>query len=294
MRAARFLSLLALMPVLAAPSCMKRASESPADYASTPVARAAQAGLKEALEAGGAPVAQVAQGVLIKHGSVTLIVGEAAGAEARLQALMKEFGAFVAARESHASVRPGKALGPSEVRGLTLTIKVDAKRFDDFLVRVKEVGSYVTESVSTEDVTLAHADLGARLANQRRLEERLLGHLADPARDVKLVLEIEKELARVREQIETLAAQLRVMEDRIAYSTLEVTLSVQPEWVPPEEVTFGDEVAAAAKSSMQALGLAARFVAVAWVAVLPWLAVLAVVGLLVWIPVRLARKRRSL
>ena len=52
-------------------------------------------------------------------------------------------------------------------------------------------------------------------------------------------MEIEKELGRIREPIESLSAQVRVMENQIAYSTLEVALSVQPEWVLPKNGPSG-------------------------------------------------------
>jgi hypothetical protein len=216
---------------------------------------------------------------LIKKGSLTLIVGEATKSEARLMEILKGYDAYISARQSNASVPQSKYLKPSEVSSITLTIKIEAKRFDEFLAQVKQIGSYTHESVTTEDVTFAHADLTARLANQKKVEERLLGHLSDRARDFKSVLEIEKELSRVREQIEQLTAQLRTMENQIGYSTLTLQISVQPEYVPPSQRTFGQEVKETFGGSLGAMGTTARTLAIAAIAILPWLAV---AGLLLW------------
>ena len=216
---------------------------------------------------------------LIKKGSLTLIVAEATKAEERLKEIMKGFDAYVSARQSSATVPQSKYLKPSEVSSVTLTIKVEARRFDEFLAKVKQIGSYTHESITTEDVTFAHADLTARLANQKKVEERLLGHLSDKARDFKSVLEIEKELSRVREQIEQLTAQLRTMENQIAYSTLTLQISVQPEYVPPSQRTFGQEVKETFSGSLGAMGTTVRTLAIALIAILPWLAV---GGLLLW------------
>ena len=216
---------------------------------------------------------------LIKKGSLTLIVGEATKAEERLKEILKGYDAYISARQSNATVPQSKYLKPSEVSSITLTIKIEAKRFDEFLAQVKQIGSYTQESVTTEDVTFAHADLTARLANQKRVEERLLGHLSDRARDFKSVLEIEKELSRVREQIEQLTAQLRTMENQIAYSTLTLQISVQPEYVPPSQRTFGQEVKETFKGSIGAMGTTGRTLGIAVVAILPWLVV---GGLLLW------------
>jgi hypothetical protein len=216
---------------------------------------------------------------LIKKGSLTLIVGEATKAEERLKEILKGYDAYISARQSSASVPQSKYLKPSEVSSITLTIKIEAKRFDEFLAQVKQIGSYTHESVQTEDVTFAHADLTARLANQKKVEERLLGHLSDKARDFKSVLEVEKELSRVREQIEQLTAQLRTMENQIGYSTLTLQISVQPEYVPPSQRSFGQEVKETFKGSMSAMGTTVRTLGIAVVAILPWLVV---GGLLLW------------
>jgi hypothetical protein len=221
---------------------------------------------------------------LIKKGSLTLIVGEARKAEERLNEVLKNYDAYVSARQSNATVPQSKYLSPSEIRSITLTIKVEARRFDELLAQVKQIGSYTHESVQTEDVTFAHADLTARLANQKKVEERLLGHLSDHARDFKSVLEVEKELSRVREQIEQLTAQLRTMENQIAYSTLTLEISVQPEYVPPSQRSFGQEVRETFKGSLGAMSTTARTLAIAAVAILPWLIV---AGLFLWGLIRL-------
>ncbi|MBI5482138.1 MAG: DUF4349 domain-containing protein [Deltaproteobacteria bacterium] len=233
---------------------------------------------------------------LIKKGSLTLIVGEARKAEERLKEILKGYDAYISARQSNATVPQSKYLKPSEVSSITLTIKVEARRFDEFLAQVKQIGSYTHESVQTEDVTFAHADLTARLANQKKVEERLLGHLSDRARDFKSVLEIEKELSRVREQIEQLTAQLRSMENQIAYSTLTLQISVQPEYVPPSQRTFGQDVKETFSGSLGAMGTTARTLAIAAVAILPWLLVAALllwglVRLIGWISSRRARPK---
>jgi hypothetical protein len=237
----------------------------------------------------GPPMAVPAQGVLIKHGTVSLVVTDADTAEQKIRDLMKIHGAYVASRESRATVHPGRTLGPSEVHSLTLTIKVEAKAFDAFLAGVKQAGSFTSEDVRVEDVTFAYMDLNARLANQRRVEERLLKYLDDPSRDYKMVLEVEKELARVREQVEQLSAQLRVMENQIAYSTVVLHLNVRADWVPPEERSFAADVGEALSASISALGEAARLAVLFAVAAVPWMIVIAVVVFAVFL---VARRRK--
>ncbi|HEY3353054.1 MAG TPA: DUF4349 domain-containing protein [Polyangia bacterium] len=209
--------------------------------------------------------------ILIKKGSLTVIVRDARDAEARLTTILKGYDAYISARNSSAVVPQHRYLGPSEIRSITMTIKIDARRFDELLGQVKQIGSYTSESVTTEDVTLAFMDLNARLANQRKVEERLLGYLADRTKDFKSVLEIEKELSRVREQVEQLSTQLRTMENQIAYSTLTLEISVQADYVPPEKRGFGQEAGEALRASLAAMGATVRTLLIVAIAVLPWL-----------------------
>jgi hypothetical protein len=69
-----------------------------------------------------------------------------------------------------------------------------------------------------------------------------------------------------------------------------VTLSVQPEWVPPEERTFGADVSDAVGASLLALGGTARAGLILLLAALPWLAVVGAAGAAVGLVVRRKRK----
>ena len=271
------------MLALLAMACMSKAAREPVTGGSPAPSEATR---PVPADANGAPMAVPAQGVLVKRGSISLIVADAAAAEERIRALLNELGGYVAGRQSYASVPQQKYLAPSDVRSLTLTLKIDAKKFDDFLAKVKAVGSYTSEEVAIEDVTFAFMDLNARIQNQKRVEERLLGYLNDPARDFKAVIEVEKELGHVREQIEQLSAQLRLMDNQIAYSTLTVTLSVSPEWTAPQERTFWGDLKDTVAASLKSLAETAVSLFILVVAALPWLIC---GGLLLWLVLAVAR-----
>ena len=107
---------------------------------------------------------------------------------------------------------------------------------------------------------------------------RLLGHLS---RSAKLAdtLAVERELSRVRMEIERLEGRMRYLQHRIAYCTLDITLRpvarTQP-LVPPQSFSSGKVASDAVRSLV---GFAQRL----WSLVI-WLAVWAVV----WLPLLLA------
>jgi hypothetical protein len=102
-------------------------------------------------------------------------------------------------------------------------VRVPAAHFSEFLESVKGLGRVMEERVDVEDVTRQVYELELRMSNARRARERLLT-LLERAEQTKDLLEIEKELRRVTEEIELMEGNLRNLKDRISYSTLDVEL----------------------------------------------------------------------
>jgi hypothetical protein len=82
--------------------------------------------------------------------------------------------------------------------------------------------------VNAEDVSEEFVDLTARMANSHRLEERLVELLRTRTGKLQDVLTVERELARVREEIERMEGRLRFLKNSAQLSTLAVTLYEPP------------------------------------------------------------------
>ena len=115
-----------------------------------------------------------------------------------------------------------------------LTIRVPQEQFSTALERLRRLGTAVTEQVGVQDVTADVVDLEARLRSAQREEESLLS-LLDRVTGVADVLAIERELARVRTEIERFEGQLQFLEDRVALATISVFLFTRavPQGEPP-------------------------------------------------------------
>ena len=103
----------------------------------------------------------------------------------------------------------------------TITLRVPAKVFKTVIEQLSGLGQVLDRQIEAEDVTEEVADLQLRLKNAQALRDRLLEILGKAAA-VKDLLEVEKELTRVRLEIEQLEAQITGLQRRIAYSTIEV------------------------------------------------------------------------
>jgi hypothetical protein len=114
--------------------------------------------------------------------------------------------------------------GRNEVHRALLQIKVPAARFDSLLAGLNPLGRVESVAVTAEDVGQEYVDIEARLTNLRRLETRLIDLLANRTGKLSDVLSVERELARVRGEIEQIEGRRRYLQRSAALSTLALTL----------------------------------------------------------------------
>jgi len=119
----------------------------------------------------------------------------------------------------------------------SITLKVPQTKFFEAISRVEQIGEVKNKNVNSEDVSQQYIDLTARLENAQR-EEKILVDLMNKATDVKDMIEIETELARVRGEIESYTGQLNFLENRIDYSSIIVALSEPSPPLPLPEVNW--------------------------------------------------------
>lgn len=115
--------------------------------------------------------------------------------------------------------------GEFEVRSATLELRVPSERFDEAMGGLSPLGRVEHSSTSVQDVGEEFVDLNARMATSRRLEQRLIDLLANRTGRLEDVLAVERELARVRQEIERTEGRLRYLGARVAMSTINVTVS---------------------------------------------------------------------
>ena len=160
--------------------------------------------------------AVVTPGMLIRSGWASVEVDSVELAVARVQRLAQQLGGYV----GNTSLSDGE----EAMRSATLELKVPAARFDQAVGGLRPLGKVESVRVQAQDVGEEFVDLTARTANARRLEERLLGLLATRTGKLEDVLAVERELARVRQEIDTQEGRLRYLRSRAAVSTLSVTV----------------------------------------------------------------------
>ncbi len=160
--------------------------------------------------------AQVAPSMLIRTGGASIEVDKLDPAIIKVRQLAAQLGGYVA----NSSISGGR----DQIRSATLELKIPAARYDQAVSGLGGIGRVESVNTNVEDVGEEFVDLTARAANSKRLEERLVGLLATRTGKLEDVLAVERELARVREEIERYEGRLRFLRTRAAVSTLSVTV----------------------------------------------------------------------
>src|SRR4051812_9505133 len=169
---------------------------------------------------GGGPLQNVkaasAAAMIIRTGQAFIEVEKVDPAILKIRQLAAQVGGYIA----NSSVGGGR----DQVRQATLEIKIPAGKYDQAVGSLASIGKIETVNSQAQDVGEEFVDVTARVTNARRLEERLIALLANRTGKLDEVLRVERELARVREEIERYEGRLRYLGARVATSTLTITV----------------------------------------------------------------------
>jgi Domain of unknown function (DUF4349)/Putative zinc-finger len=163
------------------------------------------------------PAPEVANRKLIRNANVELEIVSFDDAVQKITALANEERGYVATTSSEKQAN-GKLRGQ-------VVVKVLPEDLDRFLQKVRGLGELKNQTFGTEDVTKAYFDTDARLKNAHVMEQRLIEMLKTKTGKVADLLQVEKELGRVREEIEKMQGELKYWDSQVQFATVTISLS---------------------------------------------------------------------
>jgi len=110
-------------------------------------------------------------------------------------------------------------------RALNASLRIPSQELPAALSELKALGHVQNESQAGAEVTAEHADLVARLKNSRETETRLQDILRNRTGKVSDVLGVEQEIARVRGEIEQMESELKSLNHRVDFATINLTIT---------------------------------------------------------------------
>jgi len=173
-----------------------------------------------------------------------------------------------------------------------LSLRVPAQRLSAALERLTALGDVRNRSVSARDVSGQIVDTDARLRNLRKQEEMIL-KIMEQSGEITDVLAVSQELANVRQNIEQIDAQLKLLTSQVAYSTIEIYLNEPATFSAPSRTKFGAELKNTWDESTDSVIGFTRGLIQLGLALLIWSPYLGILALLIWGAKRSLSNRRD-
>lgn len=158
---------------------------------------------------------------VIKSGQISLETREFDKTVDSIIAKTKFLGGYI--ERSNVTGRGINERGNVLNRRAHFTLRIPEKEFEDFILDMNTLGSVTDSTTGGNDITGQYFDTEAHLKSLSIQEERLI-EILKKAEKVEDIIVLEKELSRLRYEIESLTGTLKKWDNLVGYSTLEISV----------------------------------------------------------------------
>lgn len=159
--------------------------------------------------------AQPAERLIIKTGEMELEAADAAEVTEQATTIVTAAGGYIV------SQRVWESNGYTYA---TMKYGVPVDQFEQVMLAFRQLGRVTMDVAAGQDVTDEFVDLTSRLDNLLATQQRLREFL-DSAKTVKDILEVNKELTAVEEELNIIQGRMTYLADRAAFSTIGLKIS---------------------------------------------------------------------
>lgn len=156
------------------------------------------------------PQEEIFERKLIRTGNVSLEVQSLSDAEEKIAAWAKSLGGYVTNANTWEM-------------GASFTVRIPSERFDQAMADAGNFGRITNRSINSQDVSDNYYDIKSRLETKYILRDKLSNYLSQ-AKDIKDLLEIERQLNSVIEDIESTESRFKRLSNQIDYSTIYIDM----------------------------------------------------------------------
>lgn len=221
----------------------------------------------------------VTKQAIISTGAVALESKDVAKARTQVQHITDKHSGQVTEQETGTD-EDGK---PGHAR---MVLRIPSASFDEAMAEIEKLGTLVDSSTTATDVTTEVIDTDVRVKNARTSIERIRTLLTQ-AEKIGDVISIESELASREAELNSLLAQQAHLADQTSLST--ITVSISRDGAAPAKGSDSGFLPglSAGWDALRALG---TWLATGAGVLIPWVPVIALVGVPIWL---LVRRRRA-
>ena len=222
---------------------------------------------------------------IIRNGELTLETEAPTEGLRKITAAAESNGGFVVTSEFKQNP---VAAGAKPSQTVIVIARVPATRFASALDQIRNAGDRVIqERINGQDVSEEYLDLEARIRTKRALEAQFL-EIMKQARKVEDALQVQRELADVRTEIESFEGRRRFLENQAALSTITTTLQLPQPMVVATASGFGASIKRSFGDAIDTAAAILLFIIQALIVMIPIGVFFGLPGWLVW---RLLRRR---
>lgn len=220
---------------------------------------------------------------IIKRAQISIKVKSFLETFDSLQGMVESEGGFIADSSSYKSDL-GNMSGE-------ISIRIPPENFESLIKKIETLGDVESKSISGEDITKKYYDLELRLKTKEEMQKRLLLLLAKQTNNVKDLLEVERELGRVRGEIESIKGSLRYYDNLLGMSTITLNLA-EPAPIGPSKSVWAP-LKSSIRDSFEAFSYSVRALMIFIFAVLPWLLLASIFIIALWKIVKKLKKDKG-
>ncbi len=214
---------------------------------------------------GGLEAAPPADLKVIHNATLELVTPKFSELEAQLPLLVRQAQGYVA--ESNSNQNQGQRTSG------TWVVRIPTGAFDGFLQKLAGLGTIESRQVAAEEVTAEYVDLEARIVNKQKMEQRVLEIIGQRSGPLAEVMQLEGELARIREEVERMQGRLRLLANQTSLATVRISAHEEQNYIPRPEPTFAERLDTTWKGTLSRLTSVGAAVLLTAVALGPWLVV---------------------
>ncbi len=165
--------------------------------------------------------ADAADRKIIRNADITIEVSSTTDAQHRVTSIAEAHGGFVVTSEAKQRESNDPAQRTLDIK---LVVRIPSNQFGVAFDEIKRLaGNTPEEQVKSQDVTEDFIDLEARIKTQKALEIQFL-EIMRQATKIADALEVQRQIADVRTEIEQLEGRKRFLENRSSLSTINVNI----------------------------------------------------------------------
>ena len=167
----------------------------------------------------------------------------------------------------------------------TMTLRIPAEKYQSVVAELGKLGKVISKDEKGEDVTEEYVDVQSRIRNLKREEEAFLNVLRK-ANKVTDILAVERELSRVRGEIEQATGRIQFLQNQVALATINIELN---EPTPAVTKIVSWDIVRTAKGALNGLLVILRLI----LSLVIWIVIFIPLWVLIWLVVLGWKKYRQ-